>query len=319
MIARVALFLFGIAPSVVLAQSLPTVKVSYVNQDATCWATLVALDKGFFEAEGIKVEWIRAGQSAKALQMLAARATDIGNSSVVDAFRAIESGAQIVSFLNAMDAGLHWMIGAKSIKNVKDLKGKRVITGGQGDITNLWWNAMARHHGLDGQRDTQVLFAGSTMNRMAALVAGGVEAAVISPPQSFKLLEEGYADLGPIAPYLGSLPMMTFSVNRDSTKANAKAITAFVRAHNKASAFLLANRQEASEILAKAGGTQVDEALKTWDIAAKVKAYRSDGQITEEGLKNAIAALAAAGDIKDPKRPTSFYYDGSFVKAAQSR
>jgi len=319
--ARVATMALGLLLSSgpLLAQSMPTITVSYVNQDATCWPTIIALEKGFFEAEGVKIDWIRAGQSAKTLQMLAAKATQISNSSVVDAFRVIESGAQIVTFLNGMDAGLHWLIGAKSIKSVQDLKGKRVITGGQGDITNLWWNAMAKKHGLDGQRDAQVLFAGSTMNRMAALVAGGVEAAVISPPQSFKLLEEGYTDLGPMAPYLGALPIMTFSVNRDWVKDNGKALTAFVRAHNRASRFLLDNRKEASEMLAKAGGTSVDEALKTWDVAAKVKAFRVDGRLTEEGLKNAIAALTAAGDIKDPNRPVSYYYDASFVEAAQRR
>jgi hypothetical protein len=36
-------------------------------------------------------------------------------------------------------------------------------------------------------------------------------------------------------------------------------------------------------------------------------------------LKNAISALAAAGDIKNPNRPTSYYYDSTFVNAAQRR
>jgi len=310
---------FVLSPGFLLAQGVPTVALSYVTDNSSCWPAIVAREKGFFDAEGIKVDWVRAGQSAKALQMLAAKATQISNSSVVDTFRAIESGAQVVAFLNGMDAGLHWMIGAKSIKRVQDLKGKRVITGGQGDITNLWWNAMAKKHGFDGQRDAEVLFAGSTTNRMAALIAGGVEGAVISPPQSFKLLEQGFSDLGPMAPYLGALPIMTFSVNRDWVKDNGKTLLAFVRAHNKATKFLWENRKEASEILAKAGGTSVDEALKTWDVADKVKSYREDGQLTDEGLKNAIAALAAAGDIKDPNRPMSYYYDASFVKAAQGR
>jgi ABC-type nitrate/sulfonate/bicarbonate transport system substrate-binding protein len=309
----------ALAPGLLFAQAMPTVTLSYVTENSSCWPAIVAREKRFFEAEGIKVDWVRAGQSAKALQMLAAKASQISNSSVVDTFRAIESGAKVVAFLNGMDAGLHWMIGAKSIKTVQDLKGKRIITGGQGDITNLWWNAMARKHGFDGQRDAQVLFAGSTTNRMAALIAGGVEGAVISPPQSFKLLEQGYSDLGPMAPYLGALPIMTFAVNRDWVAENGKTLAAFVRAHNKATEFLWQNRNEASAILAKAGGTSLEEALKTWDVADKVKSYRVDGQLTDEGLKNAIAALAAAGDIKDPNRPVSYYYDASFVEAAQRR
>ena len=309
----------ALSPGLLFAQGTPTVTLSYVTENSSCWPAIVAREKRFFEAEGIKVEWVRAGQSAKALQMLAAKASQVSNSSVVDTFRAIESGAQVVAFLNGMDAGLHWMIGAKSVKTVENLKGKRVITGGQGDITNLWWNAMAKKHGFDGQRDAQVLFAGSTTNRMAALIAGGVEGAVISPPQSFKLLEQGYTDLGPMAPYLGALPIMAFVVNRDWASQNDKTLMAFVRAHNKATEFLWQNRREASEILAKAGGTSVDEALQTWDVADKVKAYRVDGNLTEDGLKNALAALAAAGDIKNSTRPLSYYYDPSFVKAAQGR
>jgi len=301
------------------AQTGNAIILSYVTDNSSCWPAIVGREKRFFEAEGLKIEWVRAGQSAKALQMVAARAANIANSSVVDTFRAIESGAPMVAVLNGMDSGLHWLIGAKSVRRVEDLRGKRIITGGQGDITNLWWNAMARKHGFDGQKDAQVVFAGSTTNRMAALIAGGVEAAVISPPQSFKLLEEGYSDLGPMAPHLGPLPIMTFAVSREWAKENRNALVAFARAHNRATRFLWENRQEAAEILAKAGGTSVDEALKTWDVASKVKAYRPDGLLTDEGLRNAISTLAAAGDIKNPNRPITFYYDESFVKAAQTR
>lgn len=301
------------------SQSGAAITMSYVTENSSCWPAIIAREKRMFEAEGIKVEWVRAGQSAKALQMVAARAAQMSNSSIVDTFRAIESGAPLVAVMNGMDAGLHWLIGAKSIKRVEDLKGKRVITGGQGDITNLWWNAMAKRYGFDGQKDAQVLFAGSTANRMAALMAGGVEAAVISPPQSFKLLEDGYTDLGPMATYLGPLPIMTFAVNRDWAKENRATLVAFARAHNRATRFLWENRQEASEIMAKAGGTSVDEALKTWDVANKVKAYRVDGLLPEEGLRNVINTLAAAGDIKAPNRTGAYYHDDSFVKAAQAR
>lgn len=308
----------ALVPGLVSAQTMPTVLMSYVTENSSCWPAIIAREKRFFEAEGIKVDWIRAGQSAKALQMVAAKATHISNSSVVDTFRVINGGADVVSFLNGMDGGLHTLIGAKSIKTIQDIKGKRIITGGQGDITNLWWNAMAKNAGFDGQRDAQVLFAGSTSNRMAALMAGGVDAAVISPPQSFKLIQDGYTDLGPMAPYL-PLPVMSFAVSREWAKANEKTLIAFVKAHNKATEFLWQNRQEASEILAKAGGTSVEEALETWDMAKKVNAYRVDGRMTNDGLKNALAALAAAGDLKNPNRPMPDYYNPTFVDAALRR
>lgn len=298
------------------AQTAPVVTLSYVTENSSVWPGIVAREKKFFEAEGIRVDWVRAGQSAKALQMVAARAAHISNSSVVDTFRAIDGGLGVVAFLNGMDAGLHYLIGAKHIKAVPDLKGKRIITGGQKDITNLWWLAMGKHFGLDPMKDVDVLYAGSTTNRMAALISGGVEAAVISPPQNFKLLGEGYTDLGPMAPYLGPLPIMAFSATREWAQQNRAVLGAFVRAHNRAVRFMNENRQEASEIIAKAGGTSLDDALKTYDIARKVNAYRADGLFSDEGFKNAIAALLAAGDLKEPVRPKTFFYDDSFAKAA---
>jgi hypothetical protein len=87
------------------------------------------------------------------------------------------------------------------------------MTGGTGDITNLWWIAMAKANGLDPEKDVELLFSGATSARLAALVAGAVDATMLSTPQSFQAVQNGYADLGPVAPFLGEFPMMIWHVN----------------------------------------------------------------------------------------------------------
>ena len=84
--------------------------------------------------------------------------------------RAIDKGANIKVFLNSLAVGTHSLIGQKGITSVKELKGKRVMTGGVGDITNLWWIAMAKANGLDPEKDVELLFSGATTARLAALV-----------------------------------------------------------------------------------------------------------------------------------------------------
>ncbi|MGN6460336.1 MAG: ABC transporter substrate-binding protein, partial [Pseudolabrys sp.] len=215
--------------------------------------------------------------------------------------------------------GTHSLIAAKNVKSFADLKGKRVMTGGQGDITNLWWKAAAKQNGLDPDKDVELLFSGSTTNRLSALYAGGIEATVISTPQTFKAIEEGYTDLGPVAPYLGEFPMMIWHVNDAWAKAHRKEVVNFVRAHNKAIRYMIdpAHRQEVSQLLAKASNSGLDDALKTWDLCMKIHAFVPDGSISDAAVKRVIDTLTQAGDLKAPEKPVGTYYDASFVKAAQ--
>jgi len=293
-----------------------TVTAAVIGVTVSIWPAIVARDKGYFEEEGIRVDFVTAGASARTLQQVAAGVAHVGSSSMVDTVRAIEAGADVTVFTNSLAVGTHSLIAAKSIKSVRDLKGKRIMTGGQGDITNLWWQAMARHFGVDPAKDVQLLFSGSTANRMSALFAGGVEATILSTPQSFKAVEEGWTDLGPVAPYLGEFPMMIWHVNTDWAKANEKLLVAFVRAHNKAVRYMTdpAHRAEVSEMLAKASSSSVDDALKTWDVCMKINAYVPNGRVADSAVVRVTETLLAAGDIKSAK-PAAAYFEQRYVNA----
>ncbi|MCK9914346.1 ABC transporter substrate-binding protein [Microbacteriaceae bacterium K1510] len=308
----------GLLPQPMQAQQV-TVPAAVIGVSVSIWPAIVAREKGFFKEEGLDVDIITAGSSARSLQQVAAGVASFGSSSMVDTVRAIESGAELKAFTNSLAVGTHSLIAAKSVKSFADLKGKRVMTGGQGDITNLWWKAAAKQNGLDPNKDVELLYSGSTSNRMSALFAGGIEATVLSTPQSFKAVEDGYTDLGPVAPYLGEFPMMIWHVNSAWAKAHQKAVISFVRAHNKAIRYMIdpAHREEVSQMLAKASNSGLDDALKTWDLCIKIYAFVPDGSISDSAVKRVVETLLENGDIKGSEKPVSTYYDASFVNAAQ--
>src|SRR5262245_16949732 len=179
----------------------PTVTATIIGVSVSIWPAIVADQKGFFVEEGVKVDMIAAGASARSLQQVAAGSAEIGSSSMVDTIRGIGAGARVKIFLNSLAVGTHSLIAAKTIKTVGDLRGKRVMTGGPGDITNLWWGAVARHFGLDPAKDVDLMFSGSTTARLAALVAGAIDATVLSTPESLQAVQDGGPDLGDVAPY----------------------------------------------------------------------------------------------------------------------
>ena len=304
-------------PREAAAQSRAPLPAVVISVSVTIWPAVVADKKGFFKDEGLDFEFIHSGASTRSVQQVAAGSAPIGSSSMVDTLRAIDKGAPVKVFLNSLAVGTHSLIGAKGIKSVKELKGKRVMTGGTGDITNLWWFAMAKANGLDPQKDVELMFSGATSARFAALVAGGVDATMLSTPQSFKAVQDGYADLGPVAPYLGEFPMMIWHVNDAWAQTHEKELLGFIRAHNRAVRYMSdpANRQEVSQMLADASKSSLDDALKTWDLCMQVKAFVPDGSISDAATERVRDTLIQSGDIKTAAPPAA-YIDHRFAKAA---
>jgi NitT/TauT family transport system substrate-binding protein len=324
LVARLFLgwFLAGVAvidPGAGLAQgaALTPLPVVVISVSVTIWPAIVADKKGFFKEEGLDFDLINSGASARSLQQVAAGSAPIGSSSMVDTLRAIGGGAKVKVFLNSLAVGTHSLIGAKSIKSVPELRGRRVMTGGPGDITNLWWIAMARHYGLDPQKDVELLYSGATSARIGALMSGGIDATMLSTPQSFKAIEDGYTDLGAVAPFLGEFPMMIWHVNEAWERSHEKELTGFVRAHNKAVRYLSdpANKVEVSQMLAKASGASLEDALKTWDMCMQVKAFVADGAISDEATARVRDTLLASGDLKTSAPPRA-YVDRRFMGLA---
>jgi NitT/TauT family transport system substrate-binding protein len=308
----------ALPPAPAAAQSRTPLSAVAIGVSVSIWPAIVADRKGMFAAEGLDFDLISSGSSARSLQQVAAGSAEIGSSSMVDSIRAIGGGANVKIFLNSLAVGTHSLVAAKTIKSVPDLKGKRVMTGGQGDITNLWWYAMARHFKLDPVRDVELLFSGSSAARTAALLSGAIDASVLSTPQSFKAIDDGFTDLGPVAPYLGEFPMMIWHVNANWARSHEKVLAGFIRAHNSAVRYLSnpANRREVAEILAKASGSSVEDALKTWDLCMQIGAFVADGAITDAAVLRVRDTLIRSGDLNGPAMPPQAYYDRHFVDGA---
>ena len=278
------------------------------------WPAIVADKKGFFKDEGLDFDMISSGQSTRSVQQVAAGSAPIGSASMVDTMRGIANGAKLKIFLNSLAVGTHSLIGGKHIHSVKDLKGKRVMTGGTGDITNLWWFAMARANGLDPEKDVELFYSGATAARLAALVAGGVDASMLSTPQSFQAIEQGYTDLGPVAPYLGEFPMMIWAVNDAWARTHEKEIKAFTRAHDRAVRYMSdpAHRTEVSQMMADASHTSLEDNLKTWDLCMQIKAFVPNGSISDQATERVRDTLLKTGDLKT-SAPPSAYVDTRFM------
>ena len=302
------------------AQGAPqSLSLGIIGNTVEYYPIFVADKKGFFAQNRLKVDVVTTGSSARSAQMTATSAVNIGSSSWLDTVRAIDGGAEIKIVANSLHTATTMLIGAKNIKSIADLKGKRVSMGGAKDITMVWWIAMAQKSGLNPQKDAEVIFGGGTPARFAALAAGGVEAAAVATPLAFKALQEGYTNLGLMGGFLPNVPYMSWHANARWAAADRDAVVRFIRANNQAIAFIfdMRNRGAVAQILASSSGVSLDDALKTHDLVVQIKGFAADSGGTPDGVQGIVKVLTEFGDMKAP-RPVAFYYDDSYVRAAQN-
>lgn len=287
-----------------------------VSNGALIWPEYIAEQFGWFKENGIEVEMVSVG--ANVAQELTAGAINLGESGFPDFMRAANQGAPVRIVINGTRTPPYAFYAKPSIKTIADLRGKTVSIGGPKDITLIYTQAFISSEGLKLQ-DLDFVYAKATQDRFAALAAGGVDAAILYPPSTFRAAAQGFADLGDVEPVLKEFPFTVTAVNEDWASKNRNAVLAFVKAYAKAVRWLYdpRNKDEAVKILVKYANATPKDASDTYVyFVTKLKAFSQNGLVDEASFKKMSDALISMGNLPTPVPPMSTFVDPSYVDAA---
>jgi NitT/TauT family transport system substrate-binding protein len=96
----------------------------------------------------------------------------------------------------------HFFVTRSAIKSAEDLKGKKVAISRFGSASDVTTRMVVRFWKLDPDKDLAFIQSGNTPTRIAALVTGQVDAALVSPDSLHKVIASGccrvFADLSEI-------------------------------------------------------------------------------------------------------------------------
>src|SRR6202030_4406124 len=190
----------------------------------------IAEEKKYYEVEALAVETIVVGAAAGVLQQLAGGSLNIAQAATDQTLRAIRRGAPIRIVVGASSNAPFRVVAAKNVRGWNDLKGKIVSVGGLTDVTLYFLRVMARRNGL-ADRDYDLLYGGGSPSRLAQLASGAVAATVLTNPQDFLALEQGFVDLGSVPQYLPHWAQNNLLVDTRWAGGHRAAVTAFLRAH----------------------------------------------------------------------------------------
>jgi NitT/TauT family transport system substrate-binding protein len=277
------------------------------------WPLFVAVAKGFAAKDNIAIDTVSLPSSAAVQQALASGAVDIGEGGLVDVLRAIDKGAPVTVLRIQAKSSPYVLIAKPTITTYGMLKGKIISIGGPKDITHIYLDRMLEPNGLRSG-DYDLVYAGATNARFAALQSGAIDATLLASPFSFKAEGEGFTRLGLSVDSSRDFPYTGYSVNKNWASGHKKTAILFAQLITAGIDWLSQpkNKAEAISILSKASLTAPDDAAKTWEFFQKIGLYDHDGSPDKDGMETLIMALKSLGDI-DGDPALSRFYDPSIL------
>ena len=282
--------------------------IADVGPSAVHWPVYAALEEGYFKQAGVDVQYVKTASSAAGLQELAAGSVNLASSGRPDSLRAIDKGAPITLLRIEQGPAPYQVYAKPQIRAWAGLRGKQVILGGLKDITRLYFERMAASAGLPpGSCD--LVFAGSNASRLAALVSGSVDAAILGPPFNFKAQDAKFTYLPAAPDYAKGVPFTDLSVNTDWSRTHHALIGRFLAAYAKGVDWFYdpAHREKAVDMLVRKLSVDRSSAEKTYDFYLALKAFDRAGAVTKDASIGLIRQMKKDGDIEGAADFSRFY------------
>jgi ABC-type nitrate/sulfonate/bicarbonate transport system substrate-binding protein len=304
-----AAFVAMMAPATISLAAETVTFISVGSSSANFWPSAVAIEKGFFEARGIKPDVVFAQANANVIQQVAAGSAHVStNSGLVDPVRAIQKGAPLALIRLEVQAPPYSLLAKPAIKTIGELKGKVISVGGPKDITRIFVEQMLLPNGVKpGEFD--MVFAGATSARFSAVSAGAADAAILTPPFNFHAQAAGFNLLAHTVQYV-DMPFAGMSVNTNWASSHQDTVRHVIAAYDDSISWLYdpKNRNEAVQILMKVSKIRQAEVEQAYDFLIKGVYFEPTGKISKSKLTKLVDALKTLGDI-----PQDFSVDRLFL------
>jgi ABC-type nitrate/sulfonate/bicarbonate transport system substrate-binding protein len=246
----------------------------------------------------------------QALQFIATAACNVGSITTEVAMTAVDKGAEF-KFVGSEDDKVAFVMMARpEIKTFDDLRGKTIGVTLLTESTATLIRLLLEKHGIK-REEYNFIALGGTPNRYAALVRGAVAATMLSPPFDFKAEGDGMKRMANAFDAFDGVGVI-FVVDDAWAKANADALTGFLRASVRAQKFLYdpSNKQRAVEILVKYTRSPADDIAKSYDSF-----YGKDRINAPEALLT-DALLQPWLDLRASSKKPAEYIDLTYWKRA---
>lgn len=275
--------------------------------------TEIAKRKGFYAEEGLEVRKVAVRTGLQAAALLAG---ELDYSTVTGIImRAAMQGMPLKGVMGWFDRPLHILVARPPIKNITDLKGKRIAVSSFGSTPHVMVREALAHAGMNPDRDVTILTVGGSGERLAALAAGSVDATPLDVAYIDRTDKLGFNQVL----YLGdvvNLRLGGLAVSTEKIQKNPGQIVRVVRATLKGVRFLKNNKPETLAIMRDY--LKIDQSYVEKIYQFALRSLNENGTVAKSSLDNEIRLAKEYLKLKEDI-PEEKVADWRFIKEVLSR
>jgi ABC-type nitrate/sulfonate/bicarbonate transport system substrate-binding protein len=259
-------------------------------------AFTTARDRGYYSAEGLEVELIlmSAPIASRALLSGDVDVATVGGAGLPPVLR----GSPLKFLFTTYNRAMFWLYAKPEIRDVKGLKGKRVGVSGIGSGPDSLLREVLRQNGLDPARDITILSLGVMPTIFSGLQSGTVDAAMLSPPVTFKAEEAGFRELVAF-PKEDLVELQGSVLVRDVLlQSEPSQVERFLRGTYKGFRYIRENRAGTLPLVARYLQVSDGLAAKAYDQVVR-PAMTQDGTLNQETQAKAVEHVLKRLDLKE--------------------
>ncbi len=299
----------GVKPAASPGQPIPlTVNWTAVTgANSGLWTAYVA---GYFKEENLDVDLIHIPSSPRTVEALLTGDVQFGNVDGRNLVEAVVNGADIRAVSGITNRLVFSVMASSKIQRPQDLKGKKLGITKTGSSTHTAALQALRGWGLEPNKDVALVPLSEVPSILAALVAGGVDAGILSPPTNTRARQAGFKELINLAVDGPPYPSVTVGAKASYIAAHPEVVRKFVRAY--ARGVHRFKTDKAFGMNAIKGYLKVDDPSVLEDTWQQFNTYLAAPPYVR-GIEQVIAEVATDTQKARGAKPEQFI-DMSFVK-----
>ena len=211
----------------------------------------LAHDLKLFAKHGMTSELVRIAGGARSTAALLANALQVSQSAGVAPVQANLAGGDLVIIATSTNRPTVSIVGQpKTVKKPQDLVGKTVGLVGPGEMNTFFFLNALERWGIDPKSVTVLAIPG-TQPRLAAVVAGTIDATVLAPPFSFEAEKYNLTPLADFATGSDPFPQSGLVVRKELLRSNRDLVKRMLMAYVEAIQILKSDAERSLPIMKK--------------------------------------------------------------------